>query len=216
MGQGHPAVATVLVALTAVVAVVDWYAVETDRRRVEYVAKPLTLVVLIGAALALAPADPAVRVAVVVALMLSLAGDVLLVLPGERWFVFGLGAFLLAHVAYVTAFWIRGVGLGALLVGLVVVGAALALIGRRILVAAAQGPDSDLVAPVAVYIGVISLMVASAIGTRAALVIAGAVLFYCSDALIAWTRFIRDLRHGRLAVMVTYHLAQILLVLALV
>ena len=66
------------------------------------------------------------------------------------------------------------------------------------------------------YIGVISAMVATAIGTRSPLVIAGAALFYCSDALIAWTRFIRDFRHGRLAVMVTYHLAQILLVLSLV
>jgi uncharacterized membrane protein YhhN len=43
----------------------------------------------------------------------------------------------------------------------------------------------------------------------------GAVAFYVSDALIAWTRFIADFRHSRLAVMVTYHLAQVGLVLAL-
>ena len=45
----------VLIGLTLVVAVADWIAVGTDRRRAEYVLKPLTMVVLIGAALA---ADP--------------------------------------------------------------------------------------------------------------------------------------------------------------
>jgi uncharacterized membrane protein YhhN len=213
---GHVAAGGALLVLAVVVAVVDWYAVDTDRRPLEYAAKPLTLVLLIAAALSLVPASPAVRVAVVVALVLSLIGDVLLMLPAERWFVFGLGAFLAAHVAYVTAFWIRGVSVGALLVGVVVVAVALLGLGGRIVAAVSRGPDTDLVGPVAVYIGVISLMVASAIGTRAALVIAGAALFYCSDALIAWTRFIHDLPHGRLAVMVTYHLAQILLVLSLV
>ena len=63
---------------------------------------------------------------------------------------------------------------------------------------------------------VISVMVASAVGTLDALAIVGACLFYTSDALIAWTRFIQDFRHGRLAVMVTYHLAQFGLVLSLV
>ena len=195
---------------------VDWVAVASGRRRLEYLAKPGTLVLLIGVALSLEVAHPPVRAAMVVALVLSLIGDVLLMLPGARWFVFGLGAFLVAHVAYVVAFWLDGVSWGALAVGVVVVAAAVALVGRRILIAVAGGPDRELLGPVAGYIGVISVMVASAIGTRAALVVAGAVAFYVSDALIAWTRFIRDHRHGRLAVMVTYHLAQVLLVLSLV
>jgi len=45
--------------------------------------------------------------------------------------------------------------------------------------------------------------------------IAGAGLFYVSDALIAWNRFLRETRHGRLAIIITYHLAQIGLVLSL-
>ena len=130
--------------------------------------------------------------------------------------MFGLGAFLVAHLAYVVAFWLDGVTAAALAVGVVVVAVALATVGRRILGAVRRGPERELVGPVAGYIGVISVMVASAIGTRLALVVAGALLFYVSDALIAWTRFIRDHRHGRLAVMVTYHLAQVLLVLSLV
>ena len=36
------------------------------------------------------------------------------------------------------------------------------------------------------------------------------------DALLGWNRFVRPLAHGNLAVMVTYHLAQILLFLSLI
>jgi uncharacterized membrane protein YhhN len=45
---------------------------------------------------------------------------------------------------------------------------------------------------------------------------AGAAAFYCSDALIAWNRFVREQRHGRLAIITTYHVAQALLVASLV
>ena len=46
--------------------------------------------------------------------------------------------------------------------------------------------------------------------------VVGAGLFYVSDALIAWNRFVAETRHGRVAIMVTYHLAQMGLVLSLV
>ncbi len=113
-------------------------------------------------------------------------------------------------------FWIAGVSLFAFLVGVVLVAVALVVLGRRIVAGVADGPDPGLVVPVAAYMLVISVMVASAVGTLDALAIVGACLFYTSDALIAWTRFVHDFRHGRLAVMVTYHLAQFGLVLSLV
>jgi uncharacterized membrane protein YhhN len=202
--------------VSVAVAALDWFAVGTGRRRIEYLAKPLALLAILGLALALDPASGVERTLVVVALACSLLGDVFLLLDDEPWFVFGLGAFLLAHLAYVAAFWWRGVSPGAFLVGLVVVAVALLVLGRRILRAASGGEHSDLVGPVALYMVVISLMLASAIGTAGALAIAGAALFYCSDALIAWTRFVRPLPQGRLAVIVTYHVAQVLLVLSLV
>ena len=59
-------------------------------------------------------------------------------------------------------------------------------------------------------------MVATAIGTGSVAATAGATSFYASDALIAWNRFVRETSHGRLAIIVTYHLAQVGLVLSLV
>jgi uncharacterized membrane protein YhhN len=68
---------------------------------------------------------------------------------------------------------------------------------------------------VTAYVLVISAMVVSAGASGQPLALAGALSFYASDALIAWGRFIRELPHGRLAVMVTYHLAQVALVASL-
>ena len=148
--------------------------------------------------------------------MFSLIGDVFLMIPDERWFVVGLGAFLVAHIAYVIGLWIAGVSLVAFAAGLVIVAFAMVMLGQRIIRAVRDGDEPELALPVGMYIAVISLMVASAIGTRNLMAIAGASLFYASDALIAWNRFIHEYPWGRLAIMITYHLGQIGLVLSLI
>lgn len=213
------ATALLLLALTLVVAVVDWLAVHRGRRSVEYVAKPLTMVVLIAAALALEPSSQAARVLFVAALALSLVGDVFLMLPGADagglLFVGGLGAFLLGHIAYIVGMWVQGVSAGWFAIGLVIVAVAVALLGTRI-IAGVRERDATMVGPVVAYIGVISLMVASAIGRRSIPAIAGASLFYASDAMIAWNRFITAYPWGPVGIMVTYHLGQVLLVTSLV
>ena len=203
-----------LLAAAAVFAVGNWIAVDRGHRRLEWVCKPATLALLIGVAVALDPTDGAQRAWFLAALVLSLAGDVFLMLPKER-FVEGLAAFLLGHVAYI-------VGLGheaalvPLVVGAAVVSVVTAVVGRRILASVQASDEPDLVAPVAAYMAVISAMVATAVGTLEAVAIAGAALFFLSDALIAWNRFVEPVPRARLAIMVTYHLGQAGLVLSLV
>lgn len=213
------ATAWVLLGLTALAAVVDWGAVATRRRVVEYVAKPLATAGLVAVALALDPVDPDVRAAFVVALVLSLAGDVFLVLPGERWFVPGLASFLVAHVAYVVGF-----ALGPGTAGALVLGAAIALAvavptGARLIRAVRRNAPA-LVGPVAAYVLVIASMVACATAWGNGWAVAGAWLFFVSDALIGESRFVHpewaDARGARLAIIVTYHLGQAGLVVSLV
>lgn len=208
-------VALALFVLTLLVGAVDWWAVATDRRPVEYVAKPATMLVLIGAALALDPANGTQRAWFVAALVLSLAGDVFLMLPRDL-FVAGLASFLLGHLAYIAGLWsvdASGVGLA---VGAAIILVALPVLGGRILRAVRAGDEPELLGPVAVYILVISAMVVSAGASGSALALAGALSFYASDALIAWNKFIEALPWGRVAIMVTYHLAQVALVVSLV
>ncbi len=205
-----------LLGAAAVLAVVDWRAVWTERPQVRFLSKPATLVALIAAAMVLHPAvDGRIRTAMVVGLVLSLAGDVFLLLD-ERWFVAGLGAFLLGHIAYVVGLQLAPTSVPATLVGLGVVAVAVATVGRRIVGTVAAGDHRSLVGPVIAYLVVISAMVVSAIGTLAPWAIAGAMLFYVSDATLAWNRFVARRRFGPLAVMVTYHLAQAGLVVWLV
>jgi uncharacterized membrane protein YhhN len=102
-----------------------------------------------------------------------------------------------------------------LLLGVAVVAVALLTLARRIVSAVRASDEPALVAPVIAYVTVISSMVVSAFGTGNPIAIGGALLFYASDALIAWNRFVQQVPQGRLAIMVTYHLGQTGLVLSL-
>ncbi|ACU75643.1 YhhN family protein [Catenulispora acidiphila DSM 44928] len=233
-----------LTLLTLLVALADWIAVSrramdptsVGARHAEYVAKPLTMVFLIGAALAIADAHARsgipgphratayLTIAAVAALVLSAIGDVFLMLPedssaADRNFVIGLGAFLLAHVAYIAAF-VRlhahgGYAISFVVTGLVLAGAMFATVGLRIRRAAGE-EDPALAVPVLAYVSVISVLVVAAWWTGDLRIIPGALLFAVSDTMIGWTRFVRKDWELDVPIIVTYHLAQILLVLGLV
>jgi uncharacterized membrane protein YhhN len=204
-----------LLAVAGCFAVTDWWATWTERVAVRYVAKPATLVALIGVAVALHPFDGRVRAAMVAGLVLSLGGDVFLLLS-EKWFIAGLATFLLGHIAYVVGLQLAPTSLPWSLVGLAVVAVAIATVGRRVVSGVAGGEHRSLAVPVIAYLVVISAMVVSAFGTQGGWAIGGAMLFYVSDATLAWNRFLEQRRFGPLGVMTTYHLGQAGLVVWLV
>jgi uncharacterized membrane protein YhhN len=208
------ALAWIALAVAAVFAVADWVSRARDDRRLDYVATPATLVALIVVALALDPNDGGQRAWFVAALVFSLAGDVFLMLPSDR-FVAGLASFLVAHFCYVVGLWLDPPGAVALVVAAVVVAVAIVPLASRIVGALRGGEHRDLVAPVVAYITVISVMVISAIASGNAVAAVGAVSFAGSDSMIAWDRFVRPFRAAAVAIMVTYHVGQALLVLSL-
>jgi alkenylglycerophosphocholine hydrolase len=211
-----------LAAATVVVAACDWWAVARRNRRAEYVFKPLALVVLIAAAVALGEGDSAYVVGfTILALVLSLAGDVFLMLP-RNLFVGGLASFLLAHICYVAAFVPDAPSPGLAVIASV--GVIAGFMYSRLFRGMVATGRQALAAPVGVYVLAISAMVVSALAAagradwstdRSALAIGGALLFFCSDGMIGWSRFVRDFPGSRVAIMITYHLGQTGLVLAL-
>jgi len=207
------AVAFLLLSLTAVVAVADWLAVANNYRFAEYILKPLVMVFLIAVAVSINPSSDFARVMLIIGLVLSMVGDVCLMVPKDM-FVAGLGAFLVAHVFYVVALLSLGISFGGFLFGVILMTVVAVVVGRRIVQGAALS-DKALAGPVAAYMAVISLMVASAIGTGQFFAITGALLFAASDSVLGWTRFLKDFPRSRTIVMVTYHLGQAGLVLAL-
>lgn len=211
--------AGVLLGLAAVAAVVNWIGVARDDRRLVYGAKPATLALLVGAAVALTPDDGTVRAWFVAGLVLSLAGDVFLMLPEDAPlpvppFLCGLGSFLLGHVAFVVGMALDHRSWLLTGVGTVVVLVAMTVIAPRILTGVAEH-DPALRGPVMAYMAVISVMVVAAFGRAVPVGVFGALSFYASDATLAANRFFGPRRSWQVAVMVTYHLAQAGLVLSL-
>gem|GEM_PF-376792 len=147
----------------------------------------------------------------------SLAGDVLLMLPGL--FLPGLVAFLLAHLAYLTLFrqgvpWPWQGARGALL-------AVLAFGAGMYAFLVQGGLPAGLRLPVAAYVLAIALMAAQALARHARLrgqvpgtlaVAVGAVLFMLSDTLLAINRFVQPLPWSQVWVLSTYFAAQALIV----
>ena len=180
-----------------------------------YLFKPLTTTLLFGLAAALPSAHgPGYRLAILIGLVFSLAGDVFLMLPRDR-FLAGLASFLAAHLAYIAAFGAAGPTSGnfqlLLPLGLV------ALILLRLL----WPTLGKLRLPVVLYTGTIVVMVWRAWarsrsnptpGTE--LAAAGAALFMLSDALLALNRFRRRHAGAQAAVQVTYVAAQALIALS--
>lgn len=207
------AVALALVG-AGLVAVTNWCAVSLGWRRVEWVTKPLVMVLLIVATLGVDPDNDAVRAWVIVGLGFSLAGDVFLMLPRER-FVQGLASFLTAHVAYIVAFALIATSWSGAILGGVAAGIALGLVGRLI-VASVRRDEPSFTWPVVAYMVVISLMVVAACATTQPWMIAGAISFFASDGILATNKFAKPIPGARFAIMSTYHLAQFCFVLALV
>lgn len=172
-----------------------------------YWLKPATLICFILLALLPGPADPAYRQAIVAGLVLSMVGDICLMLRPARFLV-GLVAFLLAHLFYIAAFSRLAGGLwwpaliAAILPGLIM--------GRLLWPAAGR-----LRLPVLAYIAAITFMVAAAAsawhaspdGGRLAL-LAGAVLFLISDAVLGYARFRRRFAGAQVIILGTYYPAQ--------
>jgi uncharacterized membrane protein YhhN len=202
----------VLVMVMAVVAATDWYSVATSRTRLEYVAKPATMLALLAVLHSLDRSGiGAIVAALTVAIMFSLIGDVLLMLPTDA-FVGGLASFAVAHLAYCVALVLAGQWALGVLVGVVV---ALPLL-RSAAVPIVQGArcaNEALVAPVIFYMVVITAMVTLAFGTGSVVAALGGALFVLSDALLGTGRFVAPTEGGRVAVHVTYHSGQLGLVL---
>ena len=200
--------ATVLVALAGVAALFDWWSVARERLGVEFIAAPLVVIGLIGAALAVDTGDGVVRGLVVAALGASLVGDVVLMTPDAR-FEAGVFALLVAHVLYITAFLeTGGLEFGAgVAAALLITGIGFGAVPQ--IIAGAQSHGAAVQTGVTVSIVVIAATAVLAAATGALTAMVAGALFLASDALLGWNRFVDRAPGGRVLVHVTNHAAQV-------
>lgn len=190
----------------------------------EFIAKPAVMIVLFIYLLTSAGLTGA-GLWFGLGILFSLTGDVLL-LWLDRMFLYGLAAFLLAQICYVIGFNIPPTSISGMAVLLALI---IALSGarviRRILSALVQKGQAHMRLPVAVYGIIISLMLLSAMlkltdttwsASAALLVTVGAFLFYLSDIVLAWLKFVTPIQNGRVINIGLYHLGQIALIAGVV
>lgn len=199
-------------------AAADWLALWQGWQRVNYLTKPAAmLALLIGFGWQGHFAGSLLWVGL--GFGFSLLGDIFLLLS-HGWFIYGLAAFLLAHVSTIIGFLFPCPKLDAIcwLPALAVLVGWRVISGRLKLAMRPPGRQARLQRPVELYGAVLGLMLFSTLATlfrrnwdvpAAALAAAGGLLFFCSDSLLAFDRFVRPFPRARFWVRVTYHLGQL-------
>nr|WP_236676439.1 MULTISPECIES: lysoplasmalogenase [Pseudomonas] len=188
-------------------AVTFLYGLSTHAALLCLLVKPLPVLALLGWLHDAPPSD--YRRWISLGLIFSLVGDVLLAWPGDL-FVFGLGAFLVAHLAYLKAY-LSDCRRPALLPLVLALSVGAVLLG--ILISSGLGP---LTVPVIVYGTAISAMLwralarlGSDVPQRSALLAAGgAVAFVFSDSVIGINRFVSPFNAAPYIIILSYWLGQ--------
>ena len=208
-----------LLLLVLLVSFLDWIAVAKKLKFLEYFAKPGVMILLLVWLWSVSGFRGHI-VWFALGLALSLIGDIFLMLPREQ-FIAGLVAFLLAHIAYIIGFnnSLPPINILSLIIA-IIIGITALRIYRGIASGLVVANKSYLRIPVLAYTLVISLMLLSALLTlvrpewsliSALMASAGAVLFFLSDAFLAWNKFVSPIRNGKLIVIITYHMGQLLI-----
>ncbi|MCK6547353.1 lysoplasmalogenase [Myxococcota bacterium] len=201
--------------LTIAMTALFMLAEHRQHQALRWIAKPLASLAFVGTGIAAGALESRYGVAVLVALVLSAAGDVLLIPKSFTWFRLGLASFLLGHVAYGVAFVLRGISPPGLLAALVIL-VPVSLATMKWLMPHVK---RDMRKPVVAYTLVITIMVALAAATVAAkgapIVLAAAVSFYLSDLSVARDRFVKHSFVNRAWGLPAYYGAQLLFALGL-
>lgn len=163
---------------------------------------------------------------VILAIVFSCAGDILLMLQerDSNFFMYGLGAFLVAHIFYILAYrQHQSADTSNELQGLQKIRYAFPIIlSGTGLVVILYSRLGGMKIPVLIYAVVITTMVLAALfrfgkttSSSFTLVFGGAILFMISDSLIAINKFLEPLPMAGIWIMITYITAQYLIVTGL-
>lgn len=198
--------------LSGVLATISKY---KNYKTLHYITKPLTICLMIFYG-AFYYRDSYIQGKkwVMAGLILSLAGDVFLMLH-EKYFKAGLFAFLIAHICY-TLYFIDGLLISRLFnlysILLYVPGAAV--------IAMFIDKLGKYKIPVLIYTFVIINMAAFSIpyylSTGDYRVVIAAFLFIISDFTLAYNKFIKNIKYAHLVILPTYFVSQFLFVLSII
>lgn len=208
-----------------VVSLINWVSAWQLRMIPYYITKPLVLSGLIVFLVLRAPITPA-TMPFLLGLIFSLLGDIFLIPKGTRWFLVGMGAFSVTQLMYIWGFNLSMVKLPVLIVGVVAFLGGIVLIHLLVNRLSESSSINKAILPfIKGYGALVLAMVMSALLCLArpawsdlAAVMAGigGILFFLSDGMIALDKLDRRLPKYRFWIIFTYHLAQFLIVGAVI
>jgi len=208
-----------------VFAIVTSYAEFKENRKLIYVSKPFLMPMLILFYIFGVIENSSVsRVdwLIVVALIGGCAGDIFLMLEDtDKWFIFGMGSFLINQIFYIISFFLSITDYTAFNSW------SLFLLGPAILILVFTVPrflnkTEDMKIPVLVYMAAILLMHIAALlriaefgnqGLPFILVYVGSISFIFSDSSIAIDKWEGEIKNARLIIITTYIMAQFFITL---
>jgi uncharacterized membrane protein YhhN len=204
-----------IILLAVLVLAVLLYFEKAENPNAVLPSKTLLSCLFILAVLVQAHPHRAYFILLLIGLIFCLGGDILLALPQEKAFLFGLVSFLLGHILYVFAFYSiaqtnQWTWIGAVLC--LVLSAGIYLWLRPNL--------GSMNVPVLLYVVVITVMMTGAFTVLGdgrlnlpgrIFVFLGALSFYFSDIFVARNRFLKDEFLNRLIGLPMYYLGQFLL-----
>lgn len=203
-------IAASLATLIAMVGLV--FAERSGNQRGVWIAKPLASLGFIATAYAAGAHEGIYGTNVLAGLIACAVGDLLLIPRGAKaWFLVGMLAFAIGHGGYAVSFARYGINDTAFFYALA------PMVVVAILTLRWLGPNLPVMmqGPVRMYIAVITVMTALAVGASVAsqqwLIASGAVLFAVSDLFVARERFIKPAFINQLVGLPLYYIAQLLL-----
>ncbi len=208
----------IFLALFFIFTIIEVFGEYKDNNKIIYITKPLLMPMLIlfyiFGAIDISSITN-VDWLIVVALIGGCAGDIFLMLKNEeKWFLFGMGAFLINQIFYILAFFFSITDYSAFNPW------GLFLLGPAILILIFTVPrflnkTEDMKIPVIVYMGAILLMHIAALvrlstiqGLGSILIYVGSISFIFSDSSIAVNKWAGEFTNARFIIMTTYVMAQ--------
>lgn len=207
----------ILIVLAAISGALHIYFDFKKRVKQSYITKPLTILLLIIYAIKIIPSSSYnFQIFATLGLSLSLVGDVFLMIKNKDYFIYGLAAFLLAHLSYLTAV-ILDTGFQLNFLVLLVITLGLLLFMYKIVSSAGTKKIYVLVYSLVIVLLLWQAIVRSLYIPNSTTIIfaIGIAFFVISDSILAYNKFVKEKRNAQFYILSTYYAAQILIVLSI-
>jgi uncharacterized membrane protein YhhN len=213
------------VAGIGLVSLINWVSAWQMWTLPYYITKPLVMLGLILFVVFRVPITPT-RLPFMLGLVFSLLGDIFLIPKGTRWFLVGMGAFSITQLMYIWGFNLSKAALPAMIVGVGAFLTGVILIHKAVNRFSKSSSVNKTILPfMKVYAALVSAMSISALlciarpgwsDTAAVMAGIGGLIFFLSDGMIGLDKLDRRLLKHKFWVIFTYHLAQFLIVGAVI